>query len=140
MYSNIKIRVFDNDIDIINPFDKKLLFTQNHIFGLICVTVDNTYSVYKEVIENNDATKELNEIVAIFLKGCSTNVLSTSASKPQYNISRHKDCYDVEVLINVGPREYFTTKLDGLTYNIQCPFNIGSDHLLKTRVSKLGKD
>ena len=55
--NKLEISVFDNDVDVNNPFTQQLLFTQKHMFGSICVTVDGSYSVYEEVTEEHDATK-----------------------------------------------------------------------------------
>ena len=84
--NKLEIDAFSNNVDIMHLFTKKLLFTQKHIFVSICLTVDNTCSVYKEIIENNDNNKEFNQVFDMVSK-CSTNSKHTSASKPHYNPS-----------------------------------------------------
>ena len=95
-------------------------------------------------MEKYDATKELNEVLDMFSKACSTNVPSTSASKPHYNSSSHSkpqqeqykqqrtssgqgDYYCVDVPTNVALEESFVTVLGGRSYTVVCPLSMRKD-------------
>ena len=150
--NKLEISVFDNNVDVINPYTKEKLFTQKHIFGSICVSVDGSYSVYEEVTEEHDATKELNEVLGMFSNACSTTVPSTSASKQHYNSSSHStqqeqykqqksqgDYYCVNIPTDVAPGESFITELGGRSYTVECPLSMGKDCMdCEVRLHKLG--
>ena len=149
--NKLKINVFDNDVDVIHPYTKEKLFTQKHIYGSICVSVDGSYSVYEEVTEEHDATKELNEVLDMFSNACSTTVPSTSASKQHYNSSSHStqqeqykqqksqgDYYCVNIPTDVAPGESFTTALGGRPYTVECPVDMRTDCMdREVRICKL---
>ena len=154
--NKLGIKVFSNDVDVIHPSTKVLVLTQSDIFGLISVTVDNTYRVYEEVIDNNDDNKELNQVMDMFAK-CGTNAPtsasrvhynSSSNSKPQQEQYQHQrtssgqgDYYSVEVLTDIAPGEPFNTILGGRSYAVECPLNMGRDcvdRVVRTSIFELG--
>ena len=149
--NTLKINVFDHDVDVMHPYTKKKLFTQKHIYGSICVSVDGSYSVYEEVTEEHDATKELNEVLDMFSIACSTTDPSTSASKEYYNSSSHStqqeqykhqksegEYYCVDIPTNVAPGESFTTSLGGRLHTVVCPVDMRTDCMdREVRIRKL---
>ena len=89
--NKLEISVFHNKENVMNPYNKTLLLTQRHIFGLICVTVDGSYSVYKEAIDNNHDNKELNQVMGLWTHCSPTTNSLTNARKVHYNSLSHSN-------------------------------------------------
>jgi len=51
--NKLEFEVVDNDKDIIHP-SKVVISQQKDIFGSFCVTVDDTYGIYDEVLDEDD--------------------------------------------------------------------------------------